>query len=54
MFVSDKIEQQKMNSISHQSYSNMKKNIEWSGKLEVQSLKKITYRENNDTRIFSL
>ena len=54
MFVYDKIEHQKMNSSSHHSYSNMKENTEWSRKLEVQSLKKITYYENNDTQISSL
>ena len=44
MFEYDKIEHQMMNSSSHHSYSNMKENIEWSGKLEVQSLKKITHQ----------
>ena len=43
MFESDKLENQKMNSSSHHSYSNMKENIEWSGKLEIQSLNKFTY-----------
>ena len=43
MFEYDKLEHQKMNSSSHHSYSNTKENREWSGKLEVQSLKKITY-----------
>ena len=43
MFESDKIEHDNMNYSPQYSHSKMKENRQWSGKLEIQSLKKITY-----------
>ena len=52
MFEFDKLENQKMNSISHQSYSNMKKIIEWSGKLEYNHLKKLLTKKTMTQEYF--